>query len=74
MIICFNKCKPSIPSDDNLLRDIQTTTLSGPPTLALFQSLNMFSPLLQQVHIKYFNLNLQMVATNVSNASFTRGY
>ncbi|CAG9863949.1 unnamed protein product [Phyllotreta striolata] len=48
VIICFNKYKPIVPSDDNLLRDIQTTTLSGSPTLALFQSLNVFSPLLQQ--------------------------
>ncbi|KAG5867052.1 hypothetical protein JTB14_004846 [Gonioctena quinquepunctata] len=48
-IVIFNKYKPCIPSDENLLMFIHTTSLSGSPALALYQSLNsVFAPLLQQ--------------------------
>uniref|UniRef100_A0A6P7FU93 Cytoplasmic dynein 2 heavy chain 1 n=1 Tax=Diabrotica virgifera virgifera TaxID=50390 RepID=A0A6P7FU93_DIAVI len=48
MVMVFIKYKPHVPTDDNLLNNIQSTNFSGSPTLALFQSLSIYSPLLLQ--------------------------
>ena len=49
-IVVFSKNKPSVLTDDNIFGSLQITSVSGPPTLALYHTLNnVFTPLLMQV-------------------------
>ncbi|CAH1183888.1 unnamed protein product, partial [Phaedon cochleariae] len=63
-IVVFNKYKPSIPTENNFLRFIQTTSLSDSPALALYNSLNnIYTPLLQQNEMS----NLPRQIANLQN-------
>ncbi|XP_074038391.1 dynein cytoplasmic heavy chain beethoven [Leptinotarsa decemlineata] len=64
MTVVFSKYRPCIPSDDNLLLNIQTTSFSGSPALALYQSLNsVYTPFLKQKE----NSNLHRQIANLQN-------
>jgi hypothetical protein len=49
-IVVFSKVRPIVLSEENILSSLQITSVCGPPTLALYNTLNnVFTPLLTQV-------------------------
>ncbi|XP_056634261.1 cytoplasmic dynein 2 heavy chain 1 [Diorhabda sublineata] len=57
--------------NEHLLQHVQTTTLSGTPALALYQSLNIYSPLLQQKDQSSLQKQITILQNDLRSAIFT---
>ncbi|CAH0554579.1 unnamed protein product [Brassicogethes aeneus] len=71
-LVILSKEKPCVITEENLFSCIQVSSISGPPTLALYYSINnIFTPLLKEEHRQILQKHIYNMKTDLRSFILT---